>query len=218
MYLWSTTAGIGPGADWRLFKIPSLEQRDAARKSLGIAEDTVVFTSIGRCAPQKNHPSIIEALAKLPKDAPVIYLHIGPEEEGYPERQLAEVLGMSDRVCFLGMVLDIDSILYASDVYIMPSLYEGFSIAVLEAMGVGLPAILSDVPGLRDFRGISESIYWVAPTPDSIAQAILHFLNMSKSDIHDLSLKLGESIHSYFAVENGAGAYADLYKRTISIH
>jgi glycosyltransferase involved in cell wall biosynthesis len=194
------------------FKIPSLEQRDMARKSLGIAEDMVVFTSIGRCASLKNHSSIIEALVKLPKNTPVIYLHIGPEEEGYRERRLAEALGVSDRISFLGTVLDIDSILYASDVYIMPSLYEGFGIAALEAMGMGLPTILSDVPGLRDFRGVSESIYWVDPTPESIAKAIVHFLNLSKSDLREIGLQLSEEIHRNFAVKNGAGVYANLYR------
>lgn len=194
------------------FKPPSMKERSAARKTLNIPNDVMIVTSIGGCSPQKNHSSIIKALAKIPKNASLIYLHVGPEVEGCPERKLAETVEVSNRVHFLGTVLDIDSILYASDVYVMPSLYEGFSIAAIEAMGAGLPVILSDVPGLRDLREVCESIYWVEPTSESIARAILDFLDMPASDLRDSGLRLSKCVHRNFAVENGAGAYASLYK------
>jgi glycosyltransferase involved in cell wall biosynthesis len=150
------------------FKPPSMEERSKARKALTIPDDFMVLVSIGICSPQKNHPSIIEALARLPASVPVLYLHVGPEEINYPERRLAQIMGVSSRVRFLGTVLDIIPVLSAADIYIMPSLYEGFGVAAIEAMGAGLPAILSDVAGLRDFREVREAndIYWIEPTPN----------------------------------------------------
>jgi glycosyltransferase involved in cell wall biosynthesis len=198
------------------YKLPSREERNVARKTLSLSDDLMIVTSIGNCGPCKNHPSIIKALAKLSENSSVVYLHVGQEADGYPERKLAETIGVSRRVRFIGIVLDILPILYASDVYIMPSLYEGFGVAAVEAMGAGLPAILSDVPGLRDFREVCKDIYWIEPTSESMAKAIEHFLGLSAADLHGAGLRLSTSVHRHFAVENGARAYAQLYRGELS--
>ena len=194
------------------FKPPSRNDRYVARKTLGISDDVMIITSVGGCWSFKNHSSIIEAVAKLPKAAAILYLHVGPEMDGHPERRLAETMGASDRVRFLGSVMNIAPILYASDVYVMPSLYEGFGVAATEAMGVGLPAILSDVPGLSDFRDRCEDIYWVEPTYESIAKAMVHFLNMPEFDRREAGSRLSRDVHRHFAMENGARLYAELYR------
>jgi glycosyltransferase involved in cell wall biosynthesis len=194
------------------YKLRSREERKAARKILNLPDDLMIMTSIGGCWPYKNHPSIIKALAKLSENSSVLYLHVGQEADGHPERKLAETIGVSRRVHFLGIVSDILPILYASDVYIMPSLYEGFGVAAVEAMGVGLPAILSDVPGLRDFREVCKDIYWIEPTSESMAKALEHFLGLSAADLYGAGLRLSTSVHRHFAVENGAGTYAQLYR------
>jgi glycosyltransferase involved in cell wall biosynthesis len=194
------------------YKPPSREERNVVRKTFDLPDDSMVITSIGGCWPYKNHSSIIKALAKLSENSSVVYLHVGQEAEGYPERKLAETIGVSKRVHFLGIVPDVLPILYASDVYIMPSLYEGFGVAAVEAMGAGLPAILSDVPGLRDFREVCKDIYWIEPTSESMAKALEHFLGLSAADLHGAGLRLSTSVHRHFAVENGARTYAQLYR------
>src|SRR5207249_3719594 len=138
--------------------------------------------------------------------------------EGCPERKLAETMAASDRVHFLGIVPDILPVLYASDVYVMPSVCEGFGVAAVEAMGAGLPAILSDVTGLCDFREAGEGIYWVEPTPESITKGIRYFLHVSSSDRRRMGSKLSGYVHEHFSVEKGAGAYASLYRTTRLLH
>jgi glycosyltransferase involved in cell wall biosynthesis len=93
----------------------------------------------------------------------------------------------------------------------MPSTYEGFGVAAIEAMGTGLPVILSDVSGLRDFRETCTDIYWTEPTSESIAKAILHYLNSHTADLRDVGMKLSGEVHRHFAVEKGTAAYAQLY-------
>jgi glycosyltransferase involved in cell wall biosynthesis len=79
--------------DTRKFGPPSVEEKNYARKALGISDKMVVLTSVGGCSRVKNHSVIIEAVATLPLDAPVLYLHVGAEESGHPERKLAEAVG-----------------------------------------------------------------------------------------------------------------------------
>lgn len=194
------------------YKLPSPKERHVSRAGLGIASDVTIVTSIGGCWSYKNHRSIVEAIARLPMSVPLVYLHVGQEQEGYPERQFAAEIGVSARVRFLGIVSDVLPILHASDVYIMPSTYEAFGVAAVEAMGAGLPAILSDVPGLCDFRNAGEGICWVKPTPDSIARGILHLLDVPVSERRRMGANLSSYAHEHFGVEWGAAAYARLYE------
>lgn len=188
------------------------DEAKASRRVLGISEGTTVFTSVGACWSFKNHSSIIKAIATLPESSRLVYLHVGPETEGCPERVLAESSGLIERVRFLGSILDVVPILNATDVYLMPSLYEGFGVAAAEAMGAGLPAILSDVPGLCDFRDVCNDIYWVKPTPESIAKAMLDFVNMPQFRQREIGSRLSMCVHEHFGMEKGAGAYAQLYR------
>ena len=123
--------------DSNKIRLPDPEERLLARKRLDISEETVVFTSIGGCWSYKNHFSIVEAAAMLPKDLPFLYLHVGQEASGYPERSLARAREASNNCRFLGIVPEIVPILHASDVYVMPSIFEGFGVAAVEAMGAG---------------------------------------------------------------------------------
>jgi len=73
---------------------------------------------------------------------------IGPEEGQL--RRLCSELGLSDRVKFLGFVEGVPQLLQTADVFLMPSLWEGFGLAAVEAMNAGLPVVASDVEGLRE--------------------------------------------------------------------
>ena len=197
--------------DSRKFRVPSEAVRNDARKALGIPDHMFVLTSVGGCSPIKNHSVIIEALATLPQDPPILYLHVGHEVDGYPERKLAHAIGTSGRIRFCGTLQNVISVLHASDVYVMPSLYEGCPIATIEAMGTGLPCVLSDAPGLRDFQDAGDGIYWVQPTAESIRKGFQKLLEMPPSARRDAGLVLSKYAHDRFAIERGAELYAQLY-------
>jgi glycosyltransferase involved in cell wall biosynthesis len=104
-------------------------------------------------------------------------------------------------VRFLGGVTSLKPVLDSADVFVMPSLYEGFGVAAVEALVAGLPVVLSDVPGLRDFGKYTDSIRWCAPRADDLIEHPGSLLEMSSSKRRRMG------------AEAGAARYADLYSK-----
>ena len=198
--------------DNRRFVPPTPAERLAGRERLSIPDGSLVLISIGNCAQVKNHPAILQALALLPRDLPLIYLHVGSEGADSSERALAAALRVSNKVRFYGFAEDILPLLHSADIFIMPSYHEGFSCAALEAIGTGLPAILSDVPGLRDLRSVWTEVCWTDITPQSIADAINSSCQTSPQQRRKVGLRGSHAIHQSFGLSNGARKYVDLYR------
>jgi glycosyltransferase involved in cell wall biosynthesis len=190
---------------------PTTPERLQARQHLGVPPETVAFCSVAGCWSYKNHTAIIRALAQIPEELDILYLHAGMEEAGLPERMLAADMGVEHRVRFLGVVPEVLPVLHASDVYLMPSLYEGFGCSAVEAMGAGVPTILSDVPGLCDFRETCSGIRWVNTTPVSIASAMQELIYMPPEERQRVGRSLSHAVRSHYGLGQGALHYATLY-------
>ena len=135
----------GVGVDLSRFEPPV--DRRVAREKLGIPQAAQVLMTVGEHSVRKNHVVLLKAAAKLP-DVQVLLCGWG---EGLPAlEQLADSLGIRDRVHFLGFRKDVPEILPAADVYVFPSLHEGLPVALMEAMAVGLPVVVSNVRGCVD--------------------------------------------------------------------
>ena len=138
--------------------------RSKIRNELDIEKDAVVIGHVGRFYEQKNHIFLIkifEEICKINKDALLLLVGDGPLEGSV--REMIENRHLENRVIFLGVRSDIDQILSAMDVFVLPSLYEGMPNVVIEAQATGLPVILSDtitqevnITGLVDFCSLSE--------------------------------------------------------------
>lgn len=102
---------------------------------------------------QKDHKTLIEALALLPKDYELAF--VGGGEQCLIDEcvALAEDRGIRNRITFLGIRTDIAELLKEADVVVLSSHYEGVSLSSLEGMASGKPFIASDVEGLRDIVG-----------------------------------------------------------------
>lgn len=184
----------------------SAEWRVAMRDALGIAADTFVIASVGNCADVKNHRSLLQALAALPRDRPWLYLHVGSSEEEAGERQLAGDLGIGERSRFLGR-RDAADILAATDLFVMPSKREGFGLAAAEALSMGLPCVLSDVAGLRDFAEFSAAIIWCDPqVPASIAEAVAAGMQQMRR-----FPEIADRVANRFAPDAGVRRFIALY-------
>ena len=136
-----------------LYFIPSRNANEKliARKNWGLLEEQIVIISLGSCSKVKNHADILKALALLIKwETNIIYLHVGEGESLSEETNLANKLGISKFVKFVGKTDNIHEILISSDIFVMSSYYEGSSIAVLEAGSCGLPLLIYDSPGLKE--------------------------------------------------------------------
>lgn len=194
------------------FRPASSDERMAARARWGFTDQNLVLLSLGNCAKVKNHGAIIEALAHTRDLDGIRYLHVGMEDEARSERQLAEQLGVADRIEFCGWMPDAREALAAADLYVMPSLYEGFSIAALEALSVGLPALLAHVKGLRDLEPLFPGLFYAAPEPEALAQALRAFSGLTSKERANISSHYAEVVRQKFGVARGVSEYCNIYR------
>ena len=139
---------IPSGIDLSVFMF-SEEVRQRAREDLGLAGHDFVFVSVARLEAIKNGRVLVEAFALLAHDHPeakLIFVGNGPEGDFLRAQALRA--GVADKVVFTGFRKDVSQILNAGDVFVMASMNEGMGRAVLEAMAVGLPVIVSRAGGL----------------------------------------------------------------------
>ena len=122
--------------------------RAEARTRLGLPADALVVGCVGRLVALKNHRLLLDQVPTLARAFPrlhVLLLGDGPERAAL-ERQ-AQALGIAGRIHFAGSRSDVQRLLPAMDVFALPSLTEGLSIALLEACAAGLAVLASDVGG-----------------------------------------------------------------------
>jgi glycosyltransferase involved in cell wall biosynthesis len=133
-----------------------LEVRADTRLELGIPAGTFVVGHVGRFMQTKNQEFLVDAFAKmLPvrPDSRLVFAGTGEDEQAV--RRLAESLGVSNKVLFLGQRDDSYRLYQAFDVVALPSLYEGLGLVAIEAQASGLPCLLSDrIPGEADLTGL----------------------------------------------------------------
>lgn len=138
--------GVGINID--RFRDVSVD-RSAKRRELGIPEDAVMLLSVGELNENKNHKTVIHAMACMDrKDIHYVIAGIGPKEEAL--RQQAESLGLGERFHLLGYRSDIAELLTVADAFVFPSYREGLSVSLMEAMANGLPCAVSRIRGNTD--------------------------------------------------------------------
>jgi len=122
-----------------------------AREKLGLAPKALVLGTVGRLEEQKGHRILLEALPDLIKYYPHLrLLLIGDGRLRETLEQQSKALGLTKHVLFLGTRRDLGDLFRAMDIFTMPSLWEGLSLAMLSAMAAGLPTIATDVGGVGD--------------------------------------------------------------------
>ena len=120
------------------------QKRAKIREQLDLSNQLVIG-HIGRFFPQKNHPFLLQVFAELLKTEPnAVLLLVGGGKDMPKIKALAATLGIMNNVRFLGVRSDVADLLQAMDVFVFPSLYEGFPVTVIEAQASGLPCIVSD--------------------------------------------------------------------------
>ena len=113
-----------------------------------VPNDARVVLSTSRLTPQKGIDVAVRALVSLPEDTVLVVLGEGPERAEL--ESLARKLGVESRVFLLGRVPDVAAWLQRASVYVQPSRWEGFGLAVLEAMVCGVPIVATNVSSLPE--------------------------------------------------------------------
>ena len=151
--------------------------RLALRRDFGV-EDGLLIGHVGRFAEQKNHAFLIDVMreiANMDNHSKLLLLGSGSLEAQIKDR--VDALELSDRIIFAGAVSDSHRYYSAMDCFVLPSLYEGMPLALLEAQANGLPCVVSDVVSPMSF--VSDSVRAVSlnEPPASWAHAILKTAN-----------------------------------------
>jgi glycosyltransferase involved in cell wall biosynthesis len=151
---------------------------DGVREDLGIPDGAPVVGSVANFSEQKGHEYLVRAAAELRKDAPDVRLVLvgeGPLEGEI--RRLARELRLANTVVFTGAREDAVRIANAFDVFALGSVQEGLSIALIEAMALGKPAVVTRVGGLPEVVEDGRQGLVVPPRdPAALAGAILRLL------------------------------------------
>lgn len=162
----------------------SQDKRNSIRKELHI-EDALVVGNVARFSEEKNHEFMLYVIKELKKHikTKLILIGRGPIEEKIKEKVMQ--VGLEDTVDFLGIRSDVAELLNAMDVFILPSLYEGFPVTLVEAQANGVPVIVSDVVTKECL--LSENIVYkkVNDGPKSWAKECVRLKNCRLSDLNE---------------------------------
>lgn len=151
----------GVGVDTKKFS-EIVVDKSAKRKELGVLDNAFLVLSVGELNKNKNHDTIIKTIAKL-NNPNVYYVICG---QGMLENYLKDLinkLGLEEQVKLLGYRRDISEISKVSDIFTFPSFREGLSVALMEAMAIGIPVICSDIRGNKDLIENNKGGYLVKP-------------------------------------------------------
>jgi glycosyltransferase involved in cell wall biosynthesis len=165
-------------------------EREQLRSRLGIGPDETMVLSIGRLSKEKGHTVLVRALQQLGSTArkwKLVLVGIGPERDRL--MGLARSFGLSERVLFAGLHADVRPFYASADIFILPSLSEGSSNVLLEAMAAKLPIVATKAGGNPEIMLHNETGLLV-PFGDSqsLASAISQLLGAP-----DLALRFAEA-------------------------
>jgi glycosyltransferase involved in cell wall biosynthesis len=170
------------------------------------AGDRPIVLTCARLDPQKGHGALLDAAVALPG---VVFALAGDGPERPALEARARQLGLDERVHFLGFRDDIPDLLGTADVFLLPSLYEGSSLAVLEAMAARRVVVSSDIGGTKELIENRRSGLLVPPGD---AAAVAAALREVLSD-EDLRVRLAARARERVEQEFTAGATAEATQR-----
>ncbi len=193
------TVVVSNGARLEMFK-PL--KRDAFHKPVNIL-------SVGRLTPAKNYYKALEAVSLL-SSLDFIWTIAGDGKLKDELIKHIDDLNLSTKVKLLGTRNDIPELLKKADIFFIPSLWEGFGIAAVEAMASGLPVVASDVPGLSEVVGKKTGIL-VDPTSSYDMSDALHRLLKNQELAFKMGL-LGPEKASSYSLKNCAESHINLFR------
>ena len=174
--------------------------------------DTFSFLHVGRFAPQKNHANIIKAFDQLHRKYPRTSLTMIGSGELYDEvQEQINKLGLQDAVHLPGLMDNMMEQYPLYDAFVLPSIYEGMPITLIEAMATGLPIAASAVGGVPDMLSHEVNGLLCSPQVESIAE-VMERLYLEET----LREKLGRQAledSARFTSKHMAQAYLDIYTK-----
>jgi glycosyltransferase involved in cell wall biosynthesis len=168
------TNGINPQNQKPLLDV----EKVSLRRSLGIEFSELLLLTVARLKPQKGHAYLLDAIPEILKavsTARFVFAGDGPLREELQAQ--ADSLGIEHAVRFLGVYTEIPQLLQTADVFVLPSLWEGLPVAMLEAMLAGVPVVASQVEGVEEVIQNGKNGLLVPPgDPATLSRALIQLL------------------------------------------
>ena len=207
---------IPNGIDGAQFQSPF--DPESKKRELGISNTGPIIGLGVRLSEQKGITYLLQAMPALVAEFPSIILLIagsGPLEETLKSE--AEQLGVNNNVHFLGPRLDLNEIIRLFDVYVLPSLWEGLPMVLLEAMAAGLPIVATDVGGgATAVHDGQNGLLVTARNPDLLASSLIRLLR-NESWRRDYGSFGRRIFDGQFSARIMTEKYERLYERRIGI-
>jgi len=173
----------------------------------------IIVGSVGRLIPQKNYERLIQAFSTVVDAEPGAKLVLVGDGKKRPQlSEMVQELDLSDHIIFLGEVSrdQVYALLHEFDICVIPSLWEGFCNAAVEAMAAGLPLVCSDIQTLHEVVG-DVALYVDPESPDNIAQGLLDLLQEGPAQWHERGQACRKRAVERYSIERTAKAYVRNY-------
>lgn len=217
--------------------------RATARRELGLAGDVPLLLQVGRVDPVKCQLALVDAVAELRRDRSDLQAWVAGSvgDPGYAarvEERIAKAGGAA--VTLLGERDDVDRLLAAADVFVMPSVLEGLSLSVIESLAAGVPAVLTrtgdagfllgdaeplpgaliDGPAVDPLTIEGEELFRIAsadhpPHASALAAAVGRVLDDLPA-MRDRARRRGEELAAAFAPDDVVAQYVDVFARVVA--
>lgn len=189
--------------------------KNQKKQELSLPQDSIIISCVGRLEKQKGQEYLIKALVPLSQNQPNLHLLlIGAGSNEKMLKELAKNLKIAPQVHFLGKTDDVPQLLAISDIFTLPSLYEGMSNALMEAMATGLPIVATDIPENKE---VIENNGLLVPPKDSkvITQALQILLQHPEKRLL-FGQNAKQAAYKKFALRSVIDQIKSLYRQVIS--
>lgn len=182
------------------------------RKEFNISSDQQVLGIVARLTEQKGHKDLLQAFrAVIDRYPQTILLIVGDGELEKDLKTQVQNMGLKEQVIFTGYREDIPAIMQAIDIFVHPSLWEGFGLVFLEAMAAGKPVVATRVSAIPEIVVDGETGYLVPPKNSHLlTEKILQLLE-NRVSAYKMGEKGRERLGQYFTVEKMVKEIKKLY-------
>ena len=195
------------------------QSRASLLKSWGWGESCTLLVTVARLAHQKGYPDLLEAVRRL-KVQGMSEIRLVIAGEGPLRSELLGLVaekGLEGEVRLLGLYRDVADLYAAADAFVLPSLWEGLGLVILEAWCLGCPVAASAIPAIQEFMVDGENGVLFAPgNPDSIAAGIERLL-ADPTRARGWAAQGTKLVGDRFSPTRIAREYSDLFSRVLGM-
>lgn len=184
-----------------------IKEKINIRKSIGINDDSIFMLSVARLSKEKNLILLMEVTKLLDEKFKLVICGDGPLMNEYKEWISTNFL--NDRIKLMGFVDDLSQYYRSADLFLLPSLHEGFGLSVLESIYYKNKLLISDLPNLREIYGELPN-YFNPTNKDDLLNKIIKVVHDKKSENYN---ELRNTIINKYTIENHYNSLQELYHR-----